>query len=59
MPDNSSRRQWLRNTATVLTGISLAPSLFATEREKYRAAGVILLNSNENAYGPSAAARKA
>lgn len=59
MPDNSSRRQWLRNTATVLTGISLAPSLFATEKEKYRAAGIILLNSNENAYGPSAAARKA
>lgn len=59
MPDNSSRRQWLRTTATVLTGISLAPSLLATERERYRAAGIILLNSNENAYGPSLATRKA
>jgi len=59
MPDNSSRRQWLRNTATVLTGMSLAPTLFATEKERYRAAGIILLNGNENAYGPSAAARKA
>ena len=59
MSDSSSRRQWLRNTATVLTGISLAPSIFATERERYKAAGIILLNSNENAYGPSAAAKKA
>jgi histidinol-phosphate aminotransferase len=59
MPYNSSRRQWIRNTATVLTGIGLAPSVFATERERYRSAGIILLNSNENAYGPSAATRKA
>jgi histidinol-phosphate aminotransferase len=59
MPDNSSRRQWLRNSATLLTGISLAPSLFATEKERYRASGIILLNSNENAYGPSALTRKA
>jgi histidinol-phosphate aminotransferase len=59
MPDNSSRRQWLKATATVLTGMSIAPTLFATEKEKYRAAGIILLNSNENAYGPSLAARKA
>jgi histidinol-phosphate aminotransferase len=59
MPDNSSRRQWLRTTATALTGISIAPSLFAIEKEKYRAAGIILLNSNENAYGPSAATKKA
>ncbi|HKC34907.1 MAG TPA: histidinol-phosphate transaminase [Chitinophagaceae bacterium] len=59
MSDNSSRRQWLRNTATVLAGVSLAPSVFATEKERYRAAGIILLNGNENAYGPSAAARKA
>ena len=59
MPDNSSRRHWLKTTATVLTGLSIAPSLFATEREKYRAAGIILLNSNENAYGPSPMAKKA
>lgn len=59
MAEFSSRRQWLKTTTTVLTGIGLAPSLFATEREKYKAAGIILLNSNENAYGPSAATRKA
>jgi histidinol-phosphate aminotransferase len=59
MPGNSNRRQWLINTTTVLTGISLAPTLFATEKERYRAAGIILLNGNENAYGPSASARKA
>lgn len=59
MSDNSSRRQWLKNTATVFAGISVAPSLFATERERLRAEGKILLNGNENAYGPSAATRKA
>ena len=59
MPDNSSRREWLRTTGTALAGVSLAPSIFATEKEIYRAAGIILLNGNENAYGPSASARKA
>jgi len=59
MPNNSSRRQWLRNTTAALAGVSLAPAIFATEKERYRAAGIILLNGNENAYGPSAAARKA
>lgn len=59
MPDNSSRREWLKNTATVLTGMSITPTLFATEKERYRSAGIILLNGNENAYGPSATARKA
>jgi histidinol-phosphate aminotransferase len=59
MSNNSSRRQWLRNTTTALAGISLAPAIFATEKERYRAAGIILLNGNENAYGPSSAARKA
>ena len=59
MSNHSSRRQWLKTTTTVLTGISLTPSLFATEKERYRAAGIILLNSNENAYGPSVSARKA
>jgi histidinol-phosphate aminotransferase len=58
MSNNSSRRQWLRNTTAVLAGVSLAPAIFATEKERYRAAGIILLNGNENAYGPSTAARK-
>jgi histidinol-phosphate aminotransferase len=59
MSNNSSRRQWLRNTTAALAGVSLAPAIFATEKERYRAAGIILLNGNENAYGPSASARKA
>src|SRR6185436_1251234 len=59
MSYNSSRRQWLRNTTAALAGVSLAPAIFATEKERYRAAGIILLNGNENAYGPSATARKA
>jgi histidinol-phosphate aminotransferase len=59
MPGSSSRRQWLKNSATAIAGISLLPTLYATEKERYRAAGIILLNGNENAYGPSAAARKA
>ena len=59
MPDNYGRRKWLRNSATALAGISFAPALFATEKDRYRAAGIILLNGNENAYGPSASARKA
>jgi len=59
MSHNSSRRQWLRNTSVALAGVSLAPAVFATEKERYRAEGIILLNGNENAYGPSTAARKA
>ena len=59
MSNNSSRRQWLRNTTAALAGVSLASAIFATEKERYRAAGIILLNGNENAYGPSATARKA
>jgi len=59
MHGNSSRRQWIKNSAAVLAAVSLTPSLFATEKERYRAAGIILLNGNENAYGPPASARKA
>src|SRR6187551_1991904 len=58
MSKNSSRREWLRNTTAALAGVSLAPTIFATEKERYTAAGIILLNGNENAYGPSPAARK-
>ena len=57
MRNNSSRRQWLRNTTAACAGLSFAPAIFATEKERYTAAGIILLNGNENAYGPSAAAR--
>lgn len=59
MPDNSSRRHWLKTTTTVLAGISIAPKIFAIERKQFQPGDIILLNSNENAYGPSAAVKKA
>jgi histidinol-phosphate aminotransferase len=59
MPAPSSRRNWLKNTATLLTGIGIAPGLLAAENTMPRTDGIILLNSNENAYGPSPAAKKA
>jgi len=59
MPASSSRRNWLKNTATLLTGIGIAPHLLAVEKPSYQPGANILLNSNENAYGPSAATRKA
>lgn len=59
MPDLNSRRQWLKKTTAALAAFSVVPSLFAGERERYRAAGIILLNSNENAYGPSEATKRA
>ena len=55
----SSRRDWIKNTTTAFAGFGLSTSVFATEKERYRAAGIILLNGNENAYGPSSTARKA
>jgi histidinol-phosphate aminotransferase len=59
MPDQSTRRQWLRNSAALLAGMSMAPSLFATEKERHRLSGTIYLNKNENAYGPSPSTKKA
>jgi len=59
MPGITTRRKWIKKAAAAVAAVSITPSLFATERERYRAAGIILLNSNENAYGPSAAAQKA
>lgn len=60
MTPNSNRREWLKKSAAALAALSIAPTaLLAGEREKYRAAGIILLNSNENAYGPSEATKKA
>ena len=55
----TNRREWLKTTTAVLAGIGLSPSLLAAERKKHIPGTVILLNSNENAYGPSMASRKA
>ena len=57
MPTN--RRQWLQQAALSVSAISLPPSLLAMEETKKPAAGMILLNSNENAFGPSKLAVKA
>jgi histidinol-phosphate aminotransferase len=59
MAEHSSRRQWLKTTSTVLAGIGVAPYVLGSDRTDYKPGDAILLNSNENAYGPSAAARKA
>lgn len=55
------RRLWLRQSTLALAGLGLAPNLFAVEREKslHLAGKTILLNNNENPYGPSPMARKA
>jgi histidinol-phosphate aminotransferase len=58
MPQYASRRDWLKITAALAAGISISRNLPAGEVQK-NPAGMILLNSNENAYGPSAAAIKA
>lgn len=59
MQHNSSRRQWLKTNSIVLAGIGIAPKIFAIEKQPWQPGNAIFLNSNENAYGPSAATRKA
>lgn len=56
---NTNRREWLKTTSTVLAGLGFTPHLLATEKRTYLPGNIILLNSNENAYGPSPAAKKA
>jgi histidinol-phosphate aminotransferase len=55
---SSNRRQWLKQTSFAFAGLGLSNNIFAAE-EKRPHSGAILLNSNENAYGPSASSRKA
>lgn len=55
-----TRRLWLQQFALVSAGIGIVPTLKATPRGHFPdAAGPILLNSNENAFGPSPRAVKA
>ncbi len=56
---NTNRREWLKTTTAVLAGMGLAPQLLAAETKRYLPGNIILLNSNENAYGPSPASKKA
>lgn len=60
------RRLWLKQSTLALTGLGLTPTLFSkspnislTNHQPHLPGNTILLNSNENAYGPSPAARKA
>ena len=56
----TDRRQWLKQSTLALAGLGLTQNLLAAEKIKVFAPGPsILLNSNENAYGPSPLARKA
>ena len=60
------RRNWLKQSTMALAGLGLTQNVIAREsknftlHQKFSPPGSpILLNSNENAYGPSPAARKA
>ena len=60
------RRLWLKQSTLALAGLGLTPTIFAKnsgeiffDHKKNYSPDTILLNSNENAYGPSPAARKA
>jgi len=57
---STDRRTWLKQTSFALAGLGLIPTLsYAEEKKFYRPGNPILLNSNENAYGPSPFAQKA
>lgn len=56
----TDRRSWLRHSSLALAGLGLTPFLsYAQENFFFNPANPILLNSNENAYGPSPFAQKA
>jgi histidinol-phosphate aminotransferase len=56
----TDRRLWLKQSTLALAGLGLAQNILAAEKRKFFFPGnPILLNSNENAYGPSPLARKA
>ncbi|MBX9782546.1 MAG: histidinol-phosphate aminotransferase family protein [Chitinophagaceae bacterium] len=59
MPQPTSRRDWLKITAALTAGLSISKNIYAGEQQKPFPAAMILLNSNENAYGPSANTIKA
>ncbi len=55
---SSNRREWLKQTSLAFAALGISADILATGHKKH-ASGVILLNSNENAYGPSELTRKA
>jgi histidinol-phosphate aminotransferase len=57
---STSRRQWIRQSSLVLASFGFASEILAVNAPKIQSNNDrILLNSNENAYGPSPMARKA
>jgi histidinol-phosphate aminotransferase len=56
----TDRRNWLKQTAFLLAAVGAKPELFASPNDLHHPGdNMILLNSNENAYGPSPSVRKA
>jgi len=56
----TDRRSWLRQSGLALAGLGLSPILtYAEEKKFFDPSHPVLLNSNENAYGPSSLAQKA
>ena len=56
----TDRRSMLKQTGLALAGIGLLPAFsYAREKKLFKTGDPILLNSNENAYGPSPFAQKA
>lgn len=57
---STDRRSWLKQSGLALAGLGLTPVLtYAEERKFFKPGDPILLNSNENAYGPGPLAQKA
>ena len=55
-----NRRLWLQQSLTALTGMALSADVAAMPKFSFTPSpSVILLNSNENPYGPSPMAQKA
>src|SRR5436190_11225207 len=56
----TDRRTWLKQSSFALAGLGISPILSVRERKYFfTPADSILLNSNENAYGPSPRAQNA
>ena len=55
-----NRRHWLRQSTLALAGLSFATDIFGKQEKFFTAPpNAVLLNSNENPYGPSPMARQA
>jgi histidinol-phosphate aminotransferase len=60
MGNSIDRRDWLKKSSLALAGLGLTTNFFGADKIPFFIPGApILLNSNENAYGPSPLARKA